>query len=144
MEALADSDAAANLLTLPDTATELEVVSDADAKFLALAEADSVADAESEAEAFLFTNPVAAKEPLHDAAAEANLVTLASEDTAPVADKLAAPDIVCAGNVPSAVNVALAVNVAAAVITFPLEENGIDENGAPEKLICLLLYVVGC
>ena len=116
MAALADSDTEANLLTLPDTATELEVVSDADAKFLALAEADSVADAESEAEEFLFTNPVAAKEPLHDAAA----------------------------NVPSAVSVALAVNVAAAVITFPLEEKGVDENGAPEKLICLLLYVVGC
>ena len=33
---------------------------------------------------------------------------------------------------------------AAAVITFPLEEKGVDENGAPEKLICLLLYVVGC
>ena len=30
---------------------------------------------------------------------------------------------------------------AVAFTTFPAEENGPDENGAPEKLMCLLLYI---
>ena len=97
-------------------------MSDADPKFLLLAEADNIAEADKDAEAFFFIDPLAETEPLQDAEAEASLLTFELTEIAPSADRLAAPDIACPGSVPAADKVADAVIEAEASLLTLVEE----------------------